>query len=296
MTAAPTRRPDFRLPELRQELRLSDGPAGEGARTWIVYDPVRHRYFQISRHAFELLSHWRSVDVEAFQHDVQSELGRPVDRREVDELARFVLANNLTVEPPGGDARALARQVKGTRGTPLQRLLHGYLFFRLPLFNPERFLTATLPIIRPLFTRAAAVLVALAGVSGLYLASRQWEAFVTSFVDLISLEGAALYLATLALVKALHELGHAFAAARAGVRVHMMGIAFMLMTPMLYTDVSDAWRLRSRRDKLAIDAAGIIVELALAAFALLLWAFLPDGPMRSAAFMVATTGLVMGLG
>ena len=53
---------------------------------------------------------------------------------------------------------------------------------------------------------------------------------------------------------------------------------------VLYTDTSEAWRLTSRRQRLAIGAAGVVAEMAIAALATLAWSFLPDGPARSAAF------------
>ncbi len=62
---------------------------------------------------------------------------------------------------------------------------------------------------------------------------------------------------------------------------------------MLYTEASDVWRLPSRKQRMAVDAAGMLVELALAAVALLLWVFLPDGPFRSAAYFVAVTASAM---
>jgi putative peptide zinc metalloprotease protein len=74
-----------------------------------------------------------------------------------------------------------------------------------------------------------------------------------------------------------------------------MGIAFMVMVPVLFTDVTDAWRLPSRSQRLLIDAAGMLAELCLAALATLLWSFLPDGPLRSAAFMLATVTWVTTL-
>ena len=51
----------------------------------------------------------------------------------------------------------------------------------------------------------------------------------------------------------------------------------------------DAWRLVSRRQRLLIGAAGVLTELGLALIATFLWSFLPDGPARSATFLVATT-------
>ncbi|MEQ1716566.1 MAG: HlyD family efflux transporter periplasmic adaptor subunit, partial [Hyphomicrobium sp.] len=165
----------------------------------------------------------------------------------------------------------------------------------VPLFRPEGFLKATLPIVQPLFSRTAGIALILIWIVGLYFASRQWDLFVATFLDFLTFDGAIVYGVTLLVVKALHELGHAYTAARAGVRVNTMGIAFMVLTPILYTDVTDAWRLSDKRSKLAIDAAGVVVELALAGVALFAWAFLPEGALRSAAFVTATTSLIAGL-
>jgi putative peptide zinc metalloprotease protein len=69
----------------------------------------------------------------------------------------------------------------------------------------------------------------------------------------------------------------------------------MMMAPMLYTDVTDAWRLTNRRQRLAIDAAGVIVELGLAIVATLLWVFMAEGMARNVMFMIATTSWVMSV-
>lgn len=103
----------------------------------------------------------------------------------------------------------------------------------------------------------------------------------------------------LTFAKLCHEFGHAFMAKRAGCRVQSMGLAFMVLLPMFYTDVSDAWRVRDRRSRLLIGAGGVLAELSLAVLALLAWSLLPDGPARTAAFMLASatwiTTLVINL-
>ena len=140
------------------------------------------------------------------------------------------------------------------------------------------------------------VVVGLIGLAGLYLVSRQWDLFVGSFEAVFSLRGSLHLLASLALVKIAHELGHAFTAVRYGCRVPTMGVAFMVLVPMLYTDVTDAWRLPSRRQRMLISAAGVAVELGLSMIATFLWAFLPEGAGRDIAFMIATGGWIMSLG
>lgn len=74
-----------------------------------------------------------------------------------------------------------------------------------------------------------------------------------------------------------------------------MGVAFLVMMPMFYTDTSGSWKLTLKRQRITIGVAGMLTELALAAWATLACSFLPDGMLRSAAFMLATTTWIMTL-
>ena len=96
-------------------------------------------------------------------------------------------------------------------------------------------------------------------------------------------------------VKILHELGHALVAKRCGCKVPTMGVAFLVMWPMAYTDVTESWKLGSHRKRLAIACAGIATELVVAAWALFLWGVLPDGSARSICFFLGTVSIVATL-
>ena len=288
-----------KLPELRPELSLRLGAATEdGGSGWLIYDPVQHRYYQIDQTSYELLSVWSEQhDVNSLLSAVAEKFATKVETRQVEKLLEFLIESNLTTESPTGDWRyfaASARRRARAHG-PLMRLAHNYLFFRIPVWRPQRFLTSTLPLVAPFYTRTAAMVVLFLGICGIYLASRQWDDFLHTTDFFFSWQGALYFGLALILVKALHELGHAYTAVRYGCYVPTLGIAFMMLTPLLYTDVTDAWKLRDRRQRLWIDSAGIVVEVAIALVATFLWAFLPDGPMRSAAFMLATAGWIMSL-
>jgi len=284
------------LPELRQDLQIMPGaPTIGGTPTWVIKDPVRHRYFQVSSEIVDLLTCWAPDTARELRSRVVREFGYEPDEAVVDQVVRFVYANNLTLTSADGDPLAFAAQIKGARRAGALRLVHGYLFFRVPLVRPDRFLQWTMPLVDFLFSRVTQVCIVLITIGGLYLASRQWDAFQSTFLSFLTLEGSLCFAAAIIFVKVLHELGHAYTATRFGVRVNTMGVAFMVLMPLLYTDVSDAWRLSSRRRKLAIDAAGLSVELAVAGIATFVWAFLPDGPMRAAVFVLASTSWVLSV-
>lgn len=278
------------LPRLRNDLKLFPGPVdADGAPTVTVYDPVRHRYFQIGRTGLEFLSAWRSGSGAALLRSVAATTTLRPSPRDLAQFVAFLRAGNLLHADGEAAIRSLAEQALKARQGWARWLLHHYLFIRLPLCRPDRVLRATLPWARRLLNQRFMLAVAVLGGMGLLLALRQWDHFLHTFQHFFSLDGAAAFAVTLTAVKICHELGHAYTARHFGCRVPTMGVAFVVLVPMLYTDVSDAWRLPSRRQRLLIGAAGVLTELGLALIATFLWSFLPEGPMRSAAFLVATT-------
>jgi putative peptide zinc metalloprotease protein len=278
------------LPSLRDELQLHPGPiGGDGEPTWTLHDPVRNRFFRLGWSSFEMLARWHLDGPEAVAAAVSTETTISLGADDVVDLLGFLSGNELLkLAGPEATARMLQR-VTAAKQSWGQWLLHHYLFFRVPLVRPDRFLTRTLPHMRWAFSRGFAITTLAALVAGLFLIIRQWETFGATLVDTISPSGMVMYGVTLAGVKVFHELGHGYATKRLGCRVPTMGAAFLVMWPVLYTDVNETWKLVRRRDRLSVAAAGVLVELAVAAWATLAWGLLPDGAVRGAAFMLGTT-------
>jgi len=210
-------------------------------------------------------------------------------------MVRFLNANMLIRRESVSDVADLGKVRLAGETSWFTWLLHHYLFLRIPLVRPQRFLEATLPLARLFVSHTALILLVLIALLGGYLTLRQWDTYFATFLHFTNPEGLLWYGLALAGAKVFHELGHAYTAANYGCRVPTMGVAFLVMWPVLYTDTSDAWRLTRKDQRLAIGAAGMAVELALAICATLLWSFLPDGPARSAAFIVGTVTWIMTL-
>ena len=284
------------LPPLRRDLHLLAGPPDAAGRpSWTIHDPVRGRYFTIGQDGLAILTRW--TDHGPGQTPTADVLD-PAFQATPAQIAQFhrFLAENELLEGGGKGgiahlARVSDRLRRRTSPWNGQRLL----FFRIPLLHPDRFLNATLGIVKPLFHPASLALVGALGLLGLFLVTRQWDAFTHGFAYLVSWQGFATFLAAMAVAKVLHEFGHAYMAKAFGCRVHSMGVGLMVFFPILYTDTSDAWRLVSRRQRMLIGGAGVLVELWLAVLATAVWSFLPDGPLRSAVFMLASTTWAMTL-
>jgi putative peptide zinc metalloprotease protein len=113
---------------------------------------------------------------------------------------------------------------------------------------------------------------ALAGIHFDVLRSR-----LPDFQTFFSARNVAWLAVALVLAKILHELGHALTNKHFGGECHEIGILLVLFTPCLYCNVSDAWLLANKWHRIAISAAGIVVELTLASTCTFLWWFSQPG-------------------
>ena len=279
---------------IRQDLALAPtAPDIDGAPQWVLHDALSQRYFRLGAEEVALLDLLDHPDAAAIATTASARLGRQVTPAAVGEFRAFLRQHNL-VAADVPQQRWYAKQVT-RRPDFWQRFARSYLFIRIPLFKPDRFLTESLPYVTWLGRRWVQWGLGLCAALGLFLAMRQSEDFVATFMRFFSLEGLLFYALALTGVKILHELGHAYVAKYHGCRVPTIGLALLVFWPVLYTDTTAAWGLASRRAQRAIDAAGIRVELGIAALALLAWSLVPDGILRSLCFLLATTTWVLTL-
>lgn len=277
------------LPQLRQELELIEGGTGVGGSpSWLIHDPVRNQYFQLDWVSFEMLRCWGKVAPEVLLDDVR-ERGRVyVSEADLTYLIQFLSRHQLLQVAQGASGQMAGSRAK-MAGTWWAWLLHNYLFFRVPMVRPDAFLNQTHRWTRFAYARTFAWVTLLAGVLGLMGVSRQWDAFAHTLVDFFSWQGLLAYGLTLAFVKVLHEFGHAYTAKRFGCQVPTMGLAFLVLWPVLYTDTNDVWRLKNHRQRLAVSSAGVLTELGVALWATFLWVLVPDGLLRNMLFLLSTT-------
>lgn len=277
------------LPTLRQELAIAAGPRlADGQPSWTLHDPVRNLFFQLDWPSFEMLSRWELRDPRALLAEINRDTALQLDGEALDRLVAFLREQQL-LQPGSGSAAALAALRDQQRGNWRQWLLHNYLFFRIPLLRPDRWLNWLQPRLAFLFSPAFRRLTVVAGVLGLAGVYREWDRFSATLMDTLSWNGAVLYGAAIVFAKTCHEMGHALTAKRYGCRVPTMGLAFLVMWPVAYTDTNEVWKLPHRGQRLAVASAGIVTELCIAIWATLAWAWLPEGGPRQVAFLLSTT-------
>ncbi len=145
------------------------------------------------------------------------------------------------------------------------------LWLKLPLVRRFGWLDRLLPWLGWLYSGPAAVgMLVLSLLAALSLAA-EWERFTASSRGILA-PGNWLCLATVWLMlKLLHELSHGLVCRRYGGEVREAGVILVLLAPLAYVDVTSTWRFRSRWQRIHTAAAGMYIELVVAAVAAVCW-------------------------
>ena len=180
-----------------------------------------------------------------------------------------------------------AKGSKAGRRFPLRD--QSFLFFRVPLCDPDAFLERLVRTIPFVWTRGflfVAVCCMLAALSVMISSSAE---LANGIPDSSSLSNAVLFIVVMLVCTSLHEIGHGATLKHFGGEVHDTGLLFMFFTPCLYCNVSDAWLLPDKWKRLMVTAAGGVCDLCVWAMAVFVWRVTVIGTnVNSAAFMALT--------
>lgn len=280
--------PERPLPMLREDIRLFRGPDEiDGSPTYNLYDPVRAQFFQITWAESLLLQNMQpGLTLSQLTEKVNHQTTLQVSSKEIEAFFIEASRNNLL-----GSTRSsedILKEAELKKSNPIVWLIFHYLYIRLPLLNPDAFLGRTLKYVLPLVSKPALAFYLTLTILGLLQLINRFDEFLSTFTYFFSFEGAIFYAGTISLVKIVHEFSHAYVAKYYRLHIPTMGIVFMVLWPVLYTDVTDGWKLSKRRQRLAISFAGIAAELIIAGMSTFGWAVSSPGVMQSAFFIIAS--------
>lgn len=160
------------------------------------------------------------------------------------------------------------------------------LAFKLSLWDPSKFLDQTRWLQKLIFNPISFCIWLAIVVSALLAAASDWDALRLHASNYLTTP-KYLLLAWLSFpfIKALHELGHALAVRHWDGQVKDSGITFFVFTPAPYLDASASTGFRSQLQRVVVGAMGMMVELFLAAVALLIWFSTQPGLVHALAFV-----------
>jgi putative peptide zinc metalloprotease protein len=198
----------------------------------------------------------------------------------------------LLCDVPPNSQELLERGKKADRARWIANL-RSPLFLRFPLFDPEPFLAKTMFLTKPFFSIFGAILWLTVVVYAAVLAGRHWPELTHNIADrVLAADNLLVIWLVYPVIKALHEFGHGYAVRNWDGEVHEMGIMLLVLMPIPYVDASSASAFKEKWRRIFVGASGIVVELFVAATAMIVWISLDSGIPRTIAFNVILIGSV----
>ena len=264
-----------------------------GAPWYVLQDRSGGRCHRLSASAYRLagLMDGRRT-IQQIWDDVCTRLGddAPTQDETIRILGLLHQSDALQCDITPDTAELLRRSQRRETGERWQRYANP-MAVRIPLLDPDAFLERWLPVVRPLFSTPAALAYCLLAVVALYLTGAHWaEISQGAAASLLDPRNLLVMFLVYPVVKGLHELGHAFATKIWGGEVHEMGILLLVFVPLPYVDASASSAFPDKWKRVAVGAAGILVELGLAALALIVWLLAEPGLVRTIAYNVMWIG------
>jgi putative peptide zinc metalloprotease protein len=254
-----------------------------------------HRFNEAAYNFIKLINGKRTVN--EIWEMMQESLGddAPTQEEVIQLLGQLHHADHLLAELTPDVEELIDRRKKQRKNLFISRVGNP-LAIRIPLVDPDRLLTRWMPFVRPLFTKTAAVIGLVIMLYALLEMARHWSMLSKHAMEhALSPYNLLIIWFVYPLVKGVHELGHGFAVKKWGGEVHELGIMMLVLMPVPYVDASAASSFRSKRRRMIVGAAGIIVELFLASVALLLWLNVQQGLVSDVLFNIMLIGGVSTL-
>ena len=259
-------------PSLRAHVRVSRHTY-RGQIWYLLQDAASGRHHRVDETAFHFIGRMDGArTVDEIWHSMFNSLGErsPTQDDTIEMLCQLSENGLLQCEITPDVAELFRRGRQRARKRRMSML--NPLAFRVPLLDPDQLLTRLAPLARFLFHPIVAVLWAVViGMTLLSVAS-SWET-IRSFaaVHMLTPRYLLLMWITYPFIKALHELGHGMAVKAWGGEVREAGVSMLLLVPAPFVDASAASAFPEKSRRIAVGAAGIMVELFLAAVAWFIW-------------------------
>ncbi len=284
-------------PQLRKHVKIYS-QVYRDERWFVFHDTANGNHLRINESAHAFVARLDGdLTVKDIWQIVEIELGENAPGQDdIIIILTKLFATDLLRSSLPIDAKEFFKRYQTNKNLRTRKAFMNPLAIRIPLFDPDQLLNKLMFFVRPIFSRTGIFLWSLIVCSAALLAlinSRQLGAAIQP--DILAADNLVLMLLLYCLIKIVHEFAHGFAAKMWGGEVHEMGITLLVLIPVPYVDATSAWAIRNKYKRMVVSAAGIVVELFLAALALFIWLLVEPGLLKDSALNIMLIGTVSTL-
>jgi putative peptide zinc metalloprotease protein len=282
----------YQIAELKPRLRhhvTVNAHRYRGRRWYVLEDHVTGQVRRLSPQSYlivGLMNGKRSIDRLWELSSLRLGEEMPTHEEMLQLLASLYQANLVGMDT-SGDIGELFERGKDAERKRWMSKLKSPLSIKIPMIDPERFLLATQKYVKPFFSVFFLLFWCLLMISMLTLVGQYWDELTENVSDrVLAADNLLLLWLIYPIIKLLHELGHGYCIKRGGGEVHELGVMLLVLLPMPYIDASASSAFADKKQRMLVGSAGIIVELFIAALAMLLWVNAEPGMVKSIAYNI----------
>ncbi len=265
---------------------------------WYVFQDVySNKFFRLTPEAYHFLLQLSAEQTLGTQWESYLQ-AYPEDAPTQDEVVRLLShlhLSNLLYYRNRSATDSMFDRVQDKRQKELRAKLASFLFVRIPLWNPERWLKHNVSLINLLFNRFTALIWLITGIFAGKTVLDNSDRLWAQSQGVLALDNLVYLYLCMFILKLLHEFGHAMMTKKFGGTVSTMGVMLLILTPIPYMDASSSWAFRNKYHRVLVGGAGMLVELYVAFLATFIWAATGEGFLHSLAFNVMLIASVSSL-
>ncbi|MBL1217430.1 MAG: hypothetical protein D8M59_08030 [Planctomycetes bacterium] len=250
--------------------------------TWFVLgDPASSKFYRFNAAAFRFLGLLDGTRTVQEAWDVcNAQLGdaAPTQQDCIDLLCQLQFYGLLKNELPI-DAQRLGERFDSIKERKFQERSGRYVFWTIPLINPEWILEKYANVARAVFSPTGLVLLLVLLFFAIRAIIPRSDELFSAFNNIIAPQNIIWLSLSFICLKVIHEFGHGFACKAYGGRVTEMGLFFMIVLPIPFCDATASWGFPNKWHRIIVSLGGMMVELAVACIAAFVWAYTPAGAL-----------------
>ncbi len=284
---------DYYIPKLRKDIKFyNNGIDSNNKNCWVIYDPISDKYFHINSEAYAIIGHLKAgVKISSVLESLNL-INIECDYQKLNQIIFFLSKNSLFFNDKLDSDKKYSEELAQSKKGLGMKVLSGYLFLKIELWNPNNFLKKTTKYIDYIFNKKIICFLILLAAFGFLLLIPNYNRLTADIFNSFNATGFLFYFITIIAIKFIHEFSHAYTATHYKTNVKAMGIAFIFFMPRLFVDTTDSWRLCDNRKRMKIAFAGILSEFIIGGIAVILWAYSADGFIKFISYYLFSVSII----
>ena len=280
---------------VRDDLNVTVQQYG-GQACFLIEDPTGGKFFRLGHSEYTFLSLLDGATSfgEALAANANILGSKALTSGEASGLCRWAVESGLaTTDASKSTDRTLEKQAR--QASAFRSRWLNPVCIQMPLFNPRALIQPVAHLTSSLWSQWGFFAWTLFCLFGAAVCTLHLDELAGQTFQIHAASGWLWFGATWLTLKLVHETAHAVCCQRFGGEVRSAGLLWLVFVPLPYVDVTSSWRLRSRRHRILVSAAGMMAELLIASVASIVWLTAESPIVRQQAVFVIVSASVTTL-